>query len=238
MRDGRGTWQTARPRAGRARLLSCLVLAALCLPAGCRSTSPEPKQAPIDPLLGGPPLQQKGTSAPSSSSRADATPALPAPSSSTSPAALANGAVPSLDPSRELAINDRGTGAPVTPTGGWRGPGSAVGGATPDVQLRPPQTAGPPGVPPRQDAPPIPTGPRAASFEQAEDLLRTRGVTWQRLETAADSGDWKFTCFVPNRTNPNVHRTYEAQARDQLAALQAVIDQIDRESAPGSPSGR
>jgi hypothetical protein len=206
------------------------VLGALCLLAGCRTTSsPEPKQAPVDPLLGGPPIPQKGTSSPSSSPRADATPALPAPSSSTSPAALANGAVPTLDPSRELSINDRGSGTPATPTGGWRGPGSAAGGA-PDVQLRPPVPAGQPGAPPRQDAPPVPAAaPRVATFEQAEEALSARGVTWQRLETAADTGEWKFSCFIPNRANPNVHRTYEARARDQVAALQAVLDQIDRE---------
>src|SRR5947209_15643138 len=99
MGEGRSTWQTARPRARRAGLLSCLGLGALCLLASCRTASPEPKQPPVDPLLGGPPLREKGTAAPSASPRADAAPALPAPSSSTSPAALANGAVPSLDPS-------------------------------------------------------------------------------------------------------------------------------------------
>ncbi len=230
MREGRGTRQAARPTARRDRLGSCLVLGALCLVllASCRTTSPEPKQAPVDPLLGGPPVQ-KGTP-PSAAPRADATPGLPAPSSSTSPAALANGAVPSLDPNRELSINDRNTGTAATPTGGWRGPGSTAAGGAPDVQLRPPVPAGAPTAPPRQDAPPLPAAtPRVATFEQAEDALRARGVTWQRLETAPDTGEWKFSCFIPSRDNPSVHRTYEARARDQVAALQAVLEQIDRE---------
>jgi hypothetical protein len=65
------------------------------------------------------------------------------------------------------------------------------------------------------------------TFEQAQALLRARGVTWQRLETGGTAGEWKFTCSVPNRQNPNIGQTYEGRANDQIAAIRAVLDKID-----------
>jgi hypothetical protein len=74
----------------------------------------------------------------------------------------------------------------------------------------------------------MPTGARLDTFEQARAQLETRGISWYRLETG-DSGTYKFSCSVPNRQNRMVSRTYEAQAGSELAAIQAVLDQIDRE---------
>jgi hypothetical protein len=56
-----------------------------------------------------------------------------------------------------------------------------------------------------------------------------RGITWFRLETADDAGGYKFSCSIPNRQNRLINRTYEAQAPSELAAIQAVLDQIDKE---------
>jgi hypothetical protein len=59
-------------------------------------------------------------------------------------------------------------------------------------------------------------------------VLAGRGVQGQRLEKWGDSG-WKFTCSVPSRTGTNAFRTYVGQAATDLGAIQAVLDQIDRE---------
>jgi hypothetical protein len=60
-------------------------------------------------------------------------------------------------------------------------------------------------------------------------LLQARGVTWYRLETAADSGEVRFSCFVPNANNPNIRRMYEARARDPRSAMIAILTQMDQE---------
>jgi len=54
------------------------------------------------------------------------------------------------------------------------------------------------------------------TYEGAQAQLTARGVTWQRLETWGDQGDWKFTCSIPNKQNPYISRTYEAEAHDPL----------------------
>jgi hypothetical protein len=64
-------------------------------------------------------------------------------------------------------------------------------------------------------------------YDQLQAGLKARGVTWQRQETWKDG--FKFTCQIPNPGNPRVHRTYEATAGDYMAAIQAVLEQIDKE---------
>ena len=54
-------------------------------------------------------------------------------------------------------------------------------------------------------------------------------VVWQRLDTVSDNGGWKYSCSVPNRQNPNIRRTYEATAGDPVAAIRAVLDQLNQE---------
>ncbi|HEV3259016.1 MAG TPA: hypothetical protein VG013_19245 [Gemmataceae bacterium] len=68
-----------------------------------------------------------------------------------------------------------------------------------------------------------------ASYEQLKAQLVSRGVTFVRLETWGEHGGWKFTCSIPNRQNPYISRTYEAQAQDDLGAIRAVIAQMDKE---------
>lgn len=72
-------------------------------------------------------------------------------------------------------------------------------------------------------------GPRNSSYEQAQAQLAARGVIWQRLESAGDTGEWKFSCSIPSRQNPNIRRTYEGRARDALGAIQAVLEQMDKD---------
>jgi hypothetical protein len=66
------------------------------------------------------------------------------------------------------------------------------------------------------------------SYEQARAQLQARNVAWFRLETGEPSG-YKFSCSIPNRQNRNLSRTFEAQAQTELAAIQAVLEQIDKE---------
>jgi hypothetical protein len=154
--------------------------------------------------LPGPP-PPPGTSAISSLPAAD-----PGSVSSTSPAALAQAPSQPLDPGRDLRIG-------------------------------PAATARPPAAPPR----PLFSAPSRAStasrtvvpaggnyvttYEQAQAFLTARGVKWQRLETWGDSGEWKFSCSIPNPQNEFISRTYEARASTDLAAMRAVLEQIERE---------
>jgi hypothetical protein len=65
----------------------------------------------------------------------------------------------------------------------------------------------------------------ALSREQAWEQLRARGVTWQQLDRHGDQ--WRLQCSVPNPTNPNASRFYEAVAADEVSAIWAVIEKID-----------
>jgi hypothetical protein len=190
-------------------------------------------------LVGGPPARPAARS-PQAAAGAPAgpTPALPAPSSSTSTAALAPGAFQPLDPNRELRIGNpnppNGNGTPTA--NNWKGQN-----AQPGVTLNRPEPATPEPAPLRPEPKPevrgaapssgltLAGGPRMMNYEQAQAVLTAKGVTWQRLETWGDAGEWKFSCSIPNRNNPNIRRTYEARANDSLGALRAVLDQIDRE---------
>jgi hypothetical protein len=60
-------------------------------------------------------------------------------------------------------------------------------------------------------------------------LLQARGVTWHRLETSGDAGEWKYSCSVPNASNPNIRHNYEARGRDPRTAMLAVLNQMDKE---------
>jgi hypothetical protein len=52
-----------------------------------------------------------------------------------------------------------------------------------------------------------------------------------------DAGEWKFRCSVVNPQNRNIGRNYEARAAGDygLAAIRAVIEQIDREKGTSQP---
>jgi hypothetical protein len=52
------------------------------------------------------------------------------------------------------------------------------------------------------------------------------------LETWGDNGEWKFWCRVPKAENPNLGTVYEAKASGEngLAAVRAVLEQIDRDN--------
>jgi hypothetical protein len=78
---------------------------------------------------------------------------------------------------------------------------------------------------------PSATGARGDGWQQVQDQLATRGVTYQHLETSGDDGRWKFSCAIPDRRNPATRHVYEAVAAGEsgLAAIRAVLAQIDQE---------
>ena len=106
------------------------------------------------------------------------------------------------------------------------------------AQLRPPESAAPrtgtltSAVPGNGTPPPAAAGQPPSSnpsLEQAQARLAGRGVRWQRLEMAPDQRNWQFSCSIPSRRNPNISRTYEAQGATPANAVQAVLDQLDRD---------
>ena len=222
---GRGRKAKSAVRPGRRTFLASFVLGTSSLVLGGCANQDRP--AANDPLLGGPPLKQPGrVAAPAPGTPVASVPSLPAPSTSTSTAALASGTAQPLDATHDLRIGGAGGstgGTPVsaTPADDWKG--QAPGG----VVLRGPEMASPPPAPAGSGITLV-GGVRVASFEQAQAILRARGVARQRLEL--DGGRWRFSCWIPNRQNPDINHMYESPpAADPVSALQAVIDQIERE---------
>jgi hypothetical protein len=218
----RADWQPYRPRSCPFWWLS--LSCGLCLiPLGCAGPN---RTSSGDPLFGGaPPLSNGAKTAPASNQRAATgpVPALPAPNATASNAALASGTVQPVDGRHDLQIGDS-----RPPPAGPAWAGQPASGNT---VLQPPQPA--PLLNPtttRGAAPAFtPAVPaRLASYEQAKAQLQSRGVTWFRLETG-EQGGFTFSCSIPNRQNRNINHTFEAQAQTELAAIQAVLEQIDKE---------
>src|SRR5690242_11791292 len=120
-------------RGSRTAVLTLLVLLAGCTGAERRKDN--------DPLTGGgqalPPRGE--TRADATTPPRSAVPPLPAPTASPSTAALADGALPSLDPTRDLRI---GNGETKPAAGVWRGPAeqakTTANPPQPEAEQRPP----------------------------------------------------------------------------------------------------
>src|SRR5436190_581778 len=97
-------------------------------------------------------------------------------------------------------------------------------GGGPSIPRGNPQLGSSAGPPPAAPAPP-------ETYEQLQYMLAIRGVTWQRLETRGDHGEWNFECTIPNRQQPGLQRHYNTTepAATPQAAIRAVLDKIDRE---------
>jgi hypothetical protein len=197
-------------------LSSILGLCGLVL-AGCAGGS----RTAGDPLYGPtPPPPTPARMAAQATGAATPLPPLPAPNSSTSPAALAAGRLQPLDATHDLRI-----GKPASD--GWRGQGAQAG-----VLLRQPEAVGE--TPSRPTVPPagkvtLTAATRNLSVEQILAQLTTRGVQFYRLETG-DNGAYTFHCSIPDRQNPNIQHRYEARGHEPVAAMRAVLEQIEREA--------
>lgn len=194
-----------------------------------------------DPLVGSqpplPPPPAPASASPTGVASLGPLPAPPSaftPTSQTSPAALAAGTPANFDRSQELRIGN----APAAPSPGPLtslpppGPPTGPPPPAPAVTLQQPAAPGP--APAWQDSAITPTAavaapPQASNYEQLRQLLLARGVTYMRLETWGNQGGWKFTCSLLNPHDPGKMRTYEAEAQQDVAAMQAVLDQMDKE---------
>jgi hypothetical protein len=63
--------------------------------------------------------------------------------------------------------------------------------------------------------------------DAAAAILNRKGAEWQRPSANPETGEVLFRCGIPNPKTNKV-RIYEARAKDQLSAMQAVIEQIDK----------
>lgn len=204
----------------------CGVVTAVCWlsPFGCaNSRGTKPPQN--DPLLGGAPPVQPGAVPPVAPSAIPAAPARSTtpPRSTTSNAALAPGGPRYLDSERDLRLGD----AP-----GWSGqPVSLPDGR--GAVLRPPETGM--GQPASRDVMQTPqiglvggVRPIGLTYEQLQARLAACGILWQKLEQNSETGEWQFSVAVPNRQNPNLRRIHRATAATDVAAMQAVLQEIER----------
>jgi hypothetical protein len=135
-----------------------------------------------------------------------------------------------------LGIRDGFTSTPTNSGsngGSWSGGESRTAAPGDGAKLGSPKLGGPTDSysTPAASANGFPTI-RMHSFEEAQQFLMARGVKWQRLQmqsSANGPGEWTFSCTIPNRSNPNIMKTYEGRDRYGLIAIQKVIDEIARE---------
>jgi hypothetical protein len=232
----KGNRPTGQGRRWRSALtLSSCACCLLLVLNGCSSTQKNTQNG--DPLYGeslpktyGPPAPKAGAA---TTSKAGGLPALPTATESTSIAALAQGDPLTGDDRTPLAISAKG---PTQPAGVWQAEGKpAVAqnvGATlkrPEPMAEPLPAATRPVSTALPDTVPANSWPSGAgvSYEQLQDQLTRLKVKWQNQVTFNDG--FKFTCIVPNPSNPDFNRTYEATARDYKSAILAVLEQIDRD---------
>jgi hypothetical protein len=99
------------------------------------------------------------------------------------------------------------------------------------VALQPPQPlAGSGGAVPLQPKPTpdvqLTGNTTAPTYQQLKAQLQARGVSVISITTKGE--EVTLTCFVPVKDNPNAHQRYDVTRRDELAAMQAVLDEIDK----------
>ncbi len=208
------------------RIVGMLCLLAPLL-SGCGgSAAPKTGQ---DPLVGlnAPPIPKEVT--PTAKGPLQPVPALTAPSAATSPAALATGAVPTLESDREMRIPSGSD-----PAAAWRGQSPtgvtlshpvASHDSGPERSLTPVPAVGP-------LAPASGSSAATGSIDQMMHFLEGRGVKGFRLEMSRETGQWRCTCSIPERENPSYKHTYDTQetaATDPQSALRAVVEKIERE---------
>jgi hypothetical protein len=219
-----------------------LVVSALLALAGC--VSDPVTRVSDDPLVGGSPIPSgnapltgtaRGVLAYDSPEAKE--PTLPPPQGPTSPAALTSGAPAAPAPATDKPVAST---PPAGPAPKLQGPRPAAPESS--ARLTPvaaPAPAADPAVRPASavvvtPAVVTPAAPAAsASYEQLQQMLEKRGVTWQQLKTGAKKDEWQFTCSIPRAGQSNLERQYEVSAVGPygLAAIRAVIAEIDKDQA-------
>jgi hypothetical protein len=181
------------------------------LSAGC---TPDDLAPSNDPLVGLPPPPPPSAAAGIGQPSAVVVPPLPPPSTGGT-AGLVNGRS-ILDPTRpELRIGaDSGSVSPPAPA--WQPAVTPAAG----VALQTPQ--------PLNGA--VPLQPKSTpTYEQLKAELKARGIATVSIKIDWTTGKTTVTCFGPETTG---HKRYDVlNAADEVAALQAVLAQIDNPSS-------
>jgi hypothetical protein len=175
-----------------------------------------------DPIRGGRPIPENAAITTGARGAAPSTiaengdPMLPPPESAPSTAALTQGAVgvgrgpqPVADPSVKLA-------GPRAINGTSRMPGPVLTGTI----LPTSALTNPPATQP-------------GTYEQLQQALLARGVTFQMLKTGLARDEWIFQCSValPGKSNMEQEFHTRAVGPGGLAAMRAAIDEIDKAAA-------
>jgi hypothetical protein len=197
----------------------------LLMLSGCANMSRTPAATPTDPLLGTPPGTQVKPLVPGATPTASLPPLPPSTDPGAGTASLAG-----LQRSGNLGSDLRIPNASAS-SDGWNTSGANLQPAATGAVLQVPQAnlAAPAPPAPIASTAPSATPGQLTSYEQAQELLQARGVVWQRLEAVGDTGEWKFSCAIPNRQNPRLRRVYEARAKDSMSAVRSAIDQMDKD---------
>jgi hypothetical protein len=228
MRYVNGTWQAVQEQLSSARVFCFIAFCLVLAMSGCNSMN---RATNGDPLFGSPPPPKKALAEGPAPNSATVTvlPPPTAPLNGASTASLASGQR-QFDPDKDLRIANPNPNA-TAGIQGWAGPTGNAPKPDTGATLQSPQPVTP--ATQRETVPVSNPGnagvARPSTFEEAKQKLEARGVLWQRLEHVNENGDWKFACSVPNRQDPRRHRTYSAEAPDYLSAIQAVLDQIDKD---------
>jgi hypothetical protein len=212
-----GNSEPARRRTpGINALAFCLLSPLLCLlPAGC---APDDFSSAGDPLVGGPPVRPpSAASAGADRATGAAVPPLPPTNPAASPASLASANRGPLDPNRpDLRI-------PSSDGVNWQGAGG--------VALQPPQPVSGGAVPLQpKPAPELQLAGNVTSptFDQLKAQLRGRGVSVINFKTDLATGETTLTCFAPLKNDPSKQQVHTTKAPDEVSAMRAVLDQIDK----------
>lgn len=183
-----------------------LALAMLAGGLGCQGGAPKTQDS--DPLLGGTPLPR--TSSGAVPTRRDSS-------------AQVRGEVPPIPPANSTRSPAALTLGEVAPSGDRRTP--ATGVTLHGPRAREGKESGSTTAPSASTS-----NPALGSYESVQEQLRARGVVWQQLRQV-ENEEWHFICAIPDPRQGNLRRNYEARAvgRHGLAAIQAVLEEIDRD---------
>ncbi len=221
--------------------MRCAILS-LTLLAGCQSAG-SGKSRPVDPdpLYGGiatpvsaTPLGGNPAAAPANVGTLGTPTSLNQPLATPSPgstAVLATGSYPPLSRGQDLRI-----GTPPAAGGNRVLPRSQTPNGVLAVVTADPDYGKPrdpvPGVTALDDAgqrpATVPVSSGVGGLEQALATVNGFNPKWHKLENSG-AGIWRFSCSIPDRQEPTKSRTYEAEGTTGLAAVQNVLDHINRD---------
>jgi hypothetical protein len=154
------------------------------------------------------------------------TPPLPGAPTGSSTTALTSGVGRSPSAADDPRAKGPPTGATVDTAAAWQKPSGNSGGTggAPVVRIE----ATEPAPTPAANAQQIDT------LEQGYALLAKYGMTADKMVRLGQSEVYSFECTIPSRKTPNQSQFYQVNAASRLAAMKAVIEQIQRDQQAGN----